>query len=181
LGKIRINKSEAARRQLDAAIRMLFSNEDIVAIFTLAVAGLNILKNLAEKRTDLVFHEKLIKIIRPGTEKEFWQNIQRPANYLKHADRDPDAILDGGEDEDIDWTLFLACMYYKDLGYQLTPEMSALTSWHVAIHKDILLEDDKITFEVEDIGKLLTGKSRPEQLKQGKEFVRLFRSHHNRY
>jgi len=181
LGQIRINKSEAARRQLDSAIRMLFSNEDLVAIFTLAVAGLNIVKGLAEKRTDLVFQEGLKRLIRPGTEKEFWQNIQRPANFLKHADRDPEAILDDGEDEDIDWTLFIACMYYKDLGFQLTPEMSALISWHMSIHKDVLLEEKQNIFAVEQIGKMLISKSRVEQLKIGKEFIVFFRSYHNRY
>jgi hypothetical protein len=146
----------------------------------LAVAGLNIVKNLAEKRVDLLFHEELKKIIRPGTENDFWKNIQRPANFLKHADRDPDAILDGGEDQDIDWTLFIACLYYKDLGYQLTPEMSALTSWHMALYKDILLEDEQNVFEVEQIGKMLIGKPRAEQLKLGKEFIGHFRTHHNR-
>jgi hypothetical protein len=180
MGKIRVNKNEAARRQLDAAIRMLFSNEDLVAVFTLAVAGLNIVRNLAEKRSDLIFQEELKKLIKPGTENEFWKSIQRPANFLKHADRDPDAILDGGEDQDIDWTLFIACMYYKDLGYQLTPEMCALTSWHMAIHKDILLEDKQNVFVVNQIGKMLIGKPRVEQLKLGKEFIEHFRSYHNR-
>jgi hypothetical protein len=35
VAKIRVSKVEAARRQIDAAIRMLFSNEDPVAVLSL--------------------------------------------------------------------------------------------------------------------------------------------------
>mgnify|MGYP001568694580 CR=1 FL=1 len=40
MAKIKVNKSEAARRQIDVAIRILFRNEDPVAIHTLAMAHL---------------------------------------------------------------------------------------------------------------------------------------------
>ena len=39
-----LNKPEAARRQIDAAIRMLFSGEDPVAVHTLAMAGFEFLE-----------------------------------------------------------------------------------------------------------------------------------------
>lgn len=45
-----INKLEAARRQLDAAIRMTFANEDELAIHTVAAAAYRILRDLLEKR-----------------------------------------------------------------------------------------------------------------------------------
>jgi hypothetical protein len=45
-----INKLEAARRQLDAAIRMLFANEDGLAIHTVAGAAYRILRDMLAKR-----------------------------------------------------------------------------------------------------------------------------------
>ena len=45
-----INKLEAARRQLDAAIRMIFANEDELAIHTVAAAAYRIVRDLLEKR-----------------------------------------------------------------------------------------------------------------------------------
>ncbi len=45
-----INKLEAARRQLDAAIRMMFANEDELAIHTIAAAAYRILRDVLEKR-----------------------------------------------------------------------------------------------------------------------------------
>jgi hypothetical protein len=45
-----INKLEAARRQLDAAIRMTFTGEDVLAIHTVAAAAYRILRDLLDKR-----------------------------------------------------------------------------------------------------------------------------------
>lgn len=45
-----INKLEAARRQLDAAIRMTFANEDELAIHTVAAAAYRIVRDLLHKR-----------------------------------------------------------------------------------------------------------------------------------
>jgi hypothetical protein len=45
-----ITKLAAARRQLDAAIRMTFANEDELAIHTVAAAAYRVLKDILEKR-----------------------------------------------------------------------------------------------------------------------------------
>ncbi len=45
-----INKVEAARRQIDAAVRTTFSNEDDLAIHTVAQAAYRILRDLLDKR-----------------------------------------------------------------------------------------------------------------------------------
>ena len=45
-----VSKLDAARRQLDAAIRMYLANEDELAIHTLAAAAYRILRDLLEKR-----------------------------------------------------------------------------------------------------------------------------------
>jgi hypothetical protein len=45
-----INKLEAARRQLDAAIRMTFAYEDELAIHTVAAAAYRILRDMLDKR-----------------------------------------------------------------------------------------------------------------------------------
>ena len=50
MGEIRTSKLAAARRQLDAAIRMLFSGEDVLAVHTVASAATTILRDIAESR-----------------------------------------------------------------------------------------------------------------------------------
>jgi hypothetical protein len=48
--EIYVTKLEAARRQIDAAIRMYFAGEDSLAIHTIAAAGYKILRDLLNKR-----------------------------------------------------------------------------------------------------------------------------------
>ena len=43
-----VNKLEAARRQLDAAIRMFLMDEDCLAIHSLAAASYRVLRDLLE-------------------------------------------------------------------------------------------------------------------------------------
>ncbi len=50
MAKIYINKLEASRRQIDAAIRMLLAKEDSLAIHTVAAAGYRVLRDLFEHR-----------------------------------------------------------------------------------------------------------------------------------
>jgi hypothetical protein len=54
-----INKLEAARRQIDAAIRMTFANEDELAIHTVAAAAYRIVRDLLEKQGRFDFDELL--------------------------------------------------------------------------------------------------------------------------
>ncbi len=94
MAELRTNKPDAARRQLDAAIRMLFSNEDALAIHTIACAADRILRDLADKSGKSKFHEALKTRIKPGMEKQFWAAMNKSANYLKHADTYPDELLE---------------------------------------------------------------------------------------
>ncbi len=50
MAKTKINKLEGAQKQIDAAIRMLFRNEDPVAIYPIAAASLQVLRDLARAR-----------------------------------------------------------------------------------------------------------------------------------
>jgi hypothetical protein len=168
--KIRVNKTEAARRQINVAIRLLFSNEDPVAIHTLVASALRILRDLCGKRKDTVMDKIVKSVIRPGMEKKFWGMINTPANFLKHADRDPDQILDNIHEEVNDVLLFMACMYYQDLGFQYTPEMMALISWYMAIHPDVVLDNAPMKYYLNKF-EYLRSMPRKEQLAEGLELI----------
>ena len=87
-----ITKIQAAQRQIDAGIWMLFRNDDPVAIHTVAMAGLRILRDLARQK-DL--EHTIDFMVRPGKETEFWRGVNSFSNFFKHADKDPDDISDG--------------------------------------------------------------------------------------
>ena len=165
MAEIKTTKLDAARRQIETAIRMLFSGEDPVAIHTLASAGLKLLQDLAKQtNTDSLFSS----IIKPGKEKEVWAIIRRAYNFLKHADSDPHAVIEGVKEEANDVLLFIACNYYRDLTQQPTATMLCFVSWYAAFHPDhTLLEPLVMTTELRE----LRGKNRCIHLQVGKELL----------
>jgi len=64
--------------------------------------------------------------------------MNTPANFLKQADKDPNAILDNVDEEVNDCLLFTSCLYHQDLGNQFTPEMLTLVCWYKALHPEFL-------------------------------------------
>jgi hypothetical protein len=98
-----IDKSEAARKQIECAIRLVAAREDDIAVHTLAMAAFGILNDLAASCTieyDLLFRPLFTEI--------GWSHLTSTANFLKHADRDPEAILaspDPRENHWWDWLL----------------------------------------------------------------------------
>jgi len=182
MAKLKVNKSEAARRQLDSAIRMLFQNDDPIAIHTLCMAAFRILRDLAEKRGDSDIHKFTKAIIKPGMEKEFWAVLQGPANFFKHADRDADAILDEVDEEVNDIAMLLTCHYYQSLGHQLTPEMMVLRLWVNVMHPNYLREDIQVFLkdQLSQARSWLIGQSRQDQLSVCRQLLQDFHKLTNR-
>jgi hypothetical protein len=87
--KIRLTKSEAARRQLRMAIKLWFMEEDPVSIHTLAQAAHEIIHTLFKRKglEDLLFDSDLIK---DEYRKDWSRRLKADANFFKHADKDPD-------------------------------------------------------------------------------------------
>ncbi len=177
MAKISVNKIEAARRQINTAIRMLFQKEDPVSIHTLSMAALRILRDLSSQRDDSYINKLLRDILKPGVEGKFWGALHKAANFLKHADKDPDAILSDVEESVNDAAFLIACLYYQEMGNQLTPEMLALVCWVSALNPHFLREPSQSQFSalLRQSSRELEGKSRREQLEVGNAILELAR------
>lgn len=138
--QIQTNKPDAARRQIEAAIRMLFGEEDLLAVHTMIGAGFRILRDLAEQSGESEFHNLIKSLIRPGKERACWEMINRVPSFLKHADKDPDGTLEISEDL-IDFLVLLSCLYYESIGHALTTVMRGFVAWFCAIYPDQILDD----------------------------------------
>jgi hypothetical protein len=98
------------------------------------------------------------------------------ANFFKHADRDPDEILEIPDAKVNDFILLLAIDAYFDLGCELTLEMDAFSRWMTALHPDVLLAE-QIAMEIRQALAGLAGLSRTEQLEVGRTFLQFWRVH----
>jgi hypothetical protein len=135
--KSHTTKPDAVRRQLEAAIRMLFSGEDPLAVHTVAAAAFRIVRDLAEKSGKSSFHESVKQMIRPGKENKFWGMLNKSVNFLKHADSDPTEMLELEEELNDDF-IGIACLYYESLGNKLTPIMVAYMGWWIFLNPDFI-------------------------------------------
>jgi len=135
--KLRINKIDAARQQLDAAIRMTFGEENPVAIHTVVAAAHRIVRDICEQRGDIESYLRFTDWIAPGHENEFWQHWNASANFLKHADQDADNIHE--LDYDVtDFLIVITSKWYRDLGNSPSPEMRAFTGWWAMQNPNVL-------------------------------------------
>lgn len=163
IAALHVTKLAAAKRQLQAAIRLFFLEEDDLAIHSVASAAYGLLKDLkhdrgqseaadsfrttlfylvrdfrrgtlpahltsdpsmmaeferiADQLSPITADSKLSDVqvtLSPALEKQYWNESNRTANFLKHADRDTDGTLPL---KMIDNNLLLlkCCSAYRDI------------------------------------------------------------------
>jgi hypothetical protein len=91
----KITKIDGARRQIETAIELYFDNKDSLSVHTLAWAAFKVLFDLYPHHNSDGFDAQLDAILG----KEGWQSMSGVANFLKHADSDPDAFLGASFDD----------------------------------------------------------------------------------
>jgi hypothetical protein len=138
------DKLDAASRQLDCAIRLVAAHDDELAVHTLVMATFGILNDLASVQTQ--DYELIYKPYFTGIG---WSRLTQTANFLKHADRDPDAIVDVVDPQENDWRIGFCLLLYRSLKGTLSPTMAAFHNWMTVRHPDEfqLAEDADKAFE----------------------------------
>jgi hypothetical protein len=114
-----ISKQEAAKRQLVCALRMRLANEDSIAVHTLAYAAFGILKGLAPQGHSIT---DVLDVLYDQSSK-MGRDFSDVPNFLKHAERDPDAMLAEHSAKTVHLTLAFAVRLWIELGNQPTSEM----------------------------------------------------------
>jgi hypothetical protein len=106
-----VTKVEVARRQLNCAIRLHYAGEDPLPIHTITAAGFRIVRDLAEQNGEAWLWRQIKVRFQPGKERVFWTKYGEAANFLKHADKDPDGVLPLSRWNETRWTfpLHLFC------------------------------------------------------------------------
>ena len=170
---VAITKIEAARRQLDCAVRIFFAGEDYLAIHTLAHAAYSVLSDLHRERENDAINLALKSIDR--------QRMNSIANFLKHADRDAKAaMLDHNPDAPA-MLMTAASLLYGLLLKRTTPEMAAIDLWTSAMYPAMFEGEHPIIAAVDDdelrlILNRLKDYSREERLLVGESLIDVFRN-----
>lgn len=120
-----ISKIDGARRQLETAIDLYFENRDSLSVHTLAWAAFKVLFDLYPLHNNDGFAANLDAMMG----KEGWQSMSGVANFLKHADRDPDALLERHHPMMGMAIIGLAVLLYGRVAGELTVKMMAFDHW----------------------------------------------------
>ena len=131
-------KIEAARAQLDAAIELFFTAENPIAVHTLTSAAYNVLKDLAKQQgiQHPILKNGFVDSLPDKERSSVRAFLNKPENFFKHADRDPDDILE--LDPELTELLLLdACAYFKHSGAEPPKHYDAIKAWGGNLRADI--------------------------------------------
>lgn len=134
---LQISKLDAARRQLEVAVRLYFSNDDPVSIHTLAAAAYNVIRDVSSKRnaTPMLLKDTVAQMLRPGMQKLFRAKVNEAENFFKHADRDHEGSFEFFPTLS-EYFLIDACDQYYRLTGEAPPVFKLFRGWFIANHPD---------------------------------------------
>jgi hypothetical protein len=141
---IHLSKLDAAKRQLETAIRLWFHSGDPVSVHTLAAASHQLLHDLA-KRSGISTLLRGAAQVKPEYRKEYVRLMSSYENFFKHADRDPERLLKFNPAA-TEFFLFDAIFTYQALTTENPPLMSTFKFWALIHHPYIRDEKAKIIF-----------------------------------
>ena len=141
MASVKVTKVQVASAQLDAAIELFFLSDNAVAVHTLTAAAYNVLRDLA-RRDDMDF--PFIKTGFIATLKESEKNkviafFNAPENFFKHADRDPDGVLEF-DPQLTELMLMDACSYFKEQPDFKPKHFDAIKAWAGSLRADVSKE-----------------------------------------
>ncbi|MFA5821014.1 MAG: hypothetical protein WC873_02850, partial [Candidatus Gracilibacteria bacterium] len=128
-GHIFISKLDAAKRQLEIAIRLFLNNEDPISIHTLSAASHTILRDLCRKQgKESTLKDVMIKRTKPEKKDEVVKMFNEAENFFKHANKDPDQLLKF-HPEETEWFLWDVGKMYIELTKDYPPIVKVFLVW----------------------------------------------------
>ena len=176
MAEIKVTKLEAAQRQIDAAIMMLYRGDDPIAVHTVISAACRIMRDLSSQAYTPTW-QKFDAVFIPGKQREVWGVLSRAANFFKHADRDPDDVLNGVHEEVNEFMIFMSLILHEDFGKPTIP-MRAHFSWMMlfypdAFHMDLIAQRMPSIAKAAYSPSYLSAMSRQQKLEDGLALLEL--------
>lgn len=137
--KLKISKLDAARRQVNCAIKLWMNDDDPVSIHTLAFAAFEIVNDLNAKKgnRDVTLLGLTEVLAKPGHVEDVMQYMKKAMLFFKHANRDPHAILEFDLRVN-EYVILFVVHGAKELGESLTDMQHAFTYWMVLHHPNLI-------------------------------------------
>jgi hypothetical protein len=164
---IGLTKLAVAQREINAAVRILFDGGDPVAICVLASAARGIVTTLCEAQGVRSFFDDLQEEFPTHEKRDLYKEANKHANFFKHADNDPDAVLNGFQPSDADVILFTATYDFGSICKGKSIEAQVFEAWFLYLYG--VVED--VPSGLDDLFPKLRELPRSEQLALGKKVL----------
>jgi len=164
-----LNKVDAARRQLLAAIHMQWFLLEPIATYHLAANAAEICDELLKKRNSVRLREQ-IREVHGLSEREVNDMINFPRNFTKHADRDPEAEIYDILPEDADAMVMTACIDYCIVSGRSPHSVGIFVAWYAAINPEKTGHFGRAAADA--LFPDLAQRQRPQQVKAARSIVR---------
>jgi len=134
----KISKLDAAKTQLETAIHLFFHNSDPVSIHTLTAAAYNILRDICKNRgyPYVLIKGSSLQYVIPGKEKKYLNAVNQAENFFKHADNDPEEILNFNPSQ-TEILIYDACKIYQEITKKINPLCHLFQVWFMAENPDL--------------------------------------------
>ena len=130
---VKLTKIDIAEAHIRAAVRLFFEDEHPAPVYLLACPAREVLTTLGDKiGVDTLLHEYAAN--RGITLQDAVGKADQFANFMKHANRDPQAVLEEFSDEDNDHILMIACKDFVQITGGLPIEAQIFEAWWYAAH-----------------------------------------------
>ena len=168
-----ITKLDAARRQLVTAIRLFFNRGDPISVFSLAANAWEVIDALCTRKGIAGVSHLTRSHIPPERDlkKDYVNSPYR--NFFKHADHDPEALLEGFDGKVVDGLIFLAADDYMRLAGKSPVEFQVFQLWYLAVNVEKVAAGElrKILEAVEVKFSKIRTLQREEQIVLGKSVL----------
>jgi hypothetical protein len=142
-----VTRQDAARRQITTAIELILGGGDAVSANVLTWAATEMLRGVAEHRGVETFHATLESRIKPEFLRQWRDILKSHYNYAKHADRDPERVVEDFSPEATTWALFGAGIDYATLYGKRTWPMLVYHIWFLCRHPEITVDEGRTLAE----------------------------------
>lgn len=142
--QIKVSKLDVAKRQLETAIRIYFSEGDPVSLHTLTAASYNVIRDLNKKKggEQMMAKDGFMAMVKPGRGKEVWERVVAAENFFKHADKDHDGVLDFNPEQS-EFLILEACDVYRRLTGEFPSLFRLYQTWYIAMHPNLFTLPDE--------------------------------------
>lgn len=140
-----LSKRLVAQRELEAAIRLLLQHRDHVSAYVLAWAAYDIVGPISRSRGIQSIEEEFEGELAPASLKDWRKMRRRHYNFFKHADRDPDEVVDDVPRELVEAQIFISNLDFQGAFETLSPIQALYMSWFTGVYPQFVRPESEAT------------------------------------